>query len=138
MSSAVLSTASFRTALPALLTCKTDLVHQCNYTSILTISTYLHNLKPIVLTYEQVLTRILSFPWKTEEMVSISFTRWSLTETSQTDPLTLKPLVSHSLIHESRSVWLREHVCTSAPNPANCSTIPCLINHTQNIHIHKS
>lgn len=42
---------------------------------------------------------------------------------SQTEPLTLKPLLFHSRTLSSSCAWLRAHVCTVAPSPASSSTV---------------
>lgn len=77
---------------------------------------------------EMKLTRMLSLPLKTEDTVSISSSRRDFDVRSQTEPLTLNPLLSHSRTLSLISVWLREHVCTTAPSPASSSTMAYLIN----------
>jgi len=61
---------------------------------------------------------MLSFPWNMEETFSISFSRSSREDTSQTEPITLSFDFSHSCKQLLSSVSLREHVYTVAPNLA--------------------
>ena len=75
--------------------------------------------------YEQTIffifvTKMLRLPLNT---VSISCFLCSLLCTSHTDPLTLRPISSHSCRHLFKSPWLREHVWTVAPNAASSSTV---------------
>ena len=78
------------------------------------------------------LTRMWSLPWKKrEDTVSMSWVRWGRDNKSQTDPLTLKPLLFRSSNLWSSSFWFQEQVWTMAPNAANSSTIACLT-HDQN------
>lgn len=83
--------------------------------------------------FNESFTRMLSLPSKREETVSMSWVRWGRDDTSQTDPLTLKPLLFHTCNISSSSFWFREHVWTVAPNAANSSTIACLTHNR--IHI---
>lgn len=83
----------------------------------------------------QKLTKMLSFPWKVEATILIRFSLCSWYCTSQTDPVTLNPLLFHSFKHVSISAWLRAHICTAAPNSASSSTMACLTsNHSRLIN----
>lgn len=77
-------------------------------------------------------TRMLSLPWKTEPTSSISFSLWTREDASQTEPVTTKPLSSHSFKHLLSSSSFLEHVCTLAPNPASSSTVAFLVKNTDN------
>lgn len=70
-------------------------------------------------------------PLKEDATSCISSSLWVLEEASQTDPVTTKPLASHSFKHWLRSDWFREQVWTEAPKPASSSTTAWL----QNRHI---
>lgn len=72
------------------------------------------------------LTRMLSFPSKTELTCSISFSLSAGEETSQTDPVTFSFAALHCSKHWLSSVSFLEQVCTAAPSLANSSTIACL------------
>ena len=74
------------------------------------------------------LTRMLSLPWKTEDTVWISSSRWAFDVRSQTEPLTLNPLLSHSFTLSLISVWFLEQICTAAPSAASSSTMAYLMN----------
>lgn len=69
------------------------------------------------------ITRMLRLPLNRDATVSISFFLCSLFCTSHTDPLTFKPIPSHSFKHLSKSSWLRQQVWTVAPNSASSSTV---------------
>ncbi|CAL9134876.1 unnamed protein product, partial [Musa textilis] len=73
------------------------------------------------------LTKIWSFPWKTEFTVCISFSLSTSDETSQTDPVILRFKALHCNKHSLSSASFREQVWTAAPNLASSSTMACLI-----------
>lgn len=75
------------------------------------------------------LTRILSLPLNNEETLLISLSRSVGDKTSQTEPVTRNPFISHWLKHSLSSDSFLEHVCMIAPSPANSSTIACLVEH---------
>ena len=61
-----------------------------------------------------------------EATFRMSFSLWAGEDTSQTDPVTTKPLLRHSSKHLLSSASFLEQVCTMAPNPAKSSTMACL------------
>ena len=75
------------------------------------------------------LTRMLSFPWKTEDTASMSSSLCCGRDTSQIEPVTSKPESLHSLRHLLSSPSFLAHVCTLAPNPTSSSTMACLFTH---------
>jgi len=69
---------------------------------------------------------MLSLPLKVDATSWIRFSLWGGDDTSHTDPVTLNPSLCHSSKHLSRSVWVLEQVCTTAPNAAKSLTMACL------------
>lgn len=80
------------------------------------------------------LTRILSFPLKTEETVAINFSRSRPEDTSQTEPETWKDssFPFQSFKHLIRSDSFRAQVWTVAQSAANSSTIARLATNFRN------
>jgi len=74
----------------------------------------------------ELLTRMSSLPPNLYVTSRTKRSRWFLTETSQTDPVTRHPLACQSLRRSLSSASSKVHACTAAPSATSSSTTACL------------
>ena len=83
----------------------------------------------------ELLTRMSSLPPNLYVTSRTKRSRWFLTETSQTDPVTRHPLACQSLRRSLSSASSKVHVCTAFPAPPASPPPPACTRHMTPVEI---